>query len=214
MWQEGWAYEANAAQRGKVDCSGAFVWAYKRRGCSIYHGSNRIAREEVAALIPIKGAKLVPGMAAFKSRGPSPFGLNGYSLPNSYREGGAHYNGDVTDYYHVGLVDADISRVLNAQSPSTGFVASPIDKGWTHVGYLKQVDYGAGGASVAAATVTAPSGSTVNLRNVPSLKGSLLCRVPLGATVELLGPSEGGWTRVRWGARSGYMMSEFLEEVM
>ena len=68
MKSQHWAYREGAAQSGEVDCSGAFVWAYRQHGISIYHGSNRMARVEVAALIPINVANVVPGMAAFKHR--------------------------------------------------------------------------------------------------------------------------------------------------
>ena len=39
------------------DCSGAFARAYKAHGPSIYHGSNRIAREYVVELLPPSAAK-------------------------------------------------------------------------------------------------------------------------------------------------------------
>jgi hypothetical protein len=31
-------------------------------------------------------------------------GTNGYALPARYKKGGAYYNGDLTDYYHAGVV--------------------------------------------------------------------------------------------------------------
>ena len=40
----GWKYEWGAARTGTVDCSGAFVFAMKKYGLSIYHGSNTIWR--------------------------------------------------------------------------------------------------------------------------------------------------------------------------
>ena len=40
----GWKYEWGAAKTGTVDCSGAFVYAMKKYGLSIYHGSNTIWR--------------------------------------------------------------------------------------------------------------------------------------------------------------------------
>lgn len=227
MWQEHWAYGADT-RRGQVDCSGAFVWAYSQHGCSIYHGSNRIARTEVVELIPIKEAQIVPGMVAFKSRKKGL--LTGWALPESYQEGGAHYNGDLLDYYHVGLVDEDITRVLNAQSAATGFVSSAISKGgWTHVGLLRQVDYSlkactqeepkgsttqtsdASATSSITATVRATSGSTVNLRQAPNMSAKLVDRVPLGEIVTLRGQESGGWYPVRWGRKDGYMMAEFLD---
>lgn len=232
MLDEKWKYVASAAEHGKVDCSGAFVWAYKQNGCSIYHGSNRIARDEVDKLYPIGGVQVVPGMAAFKHRTPLD---SGYALPASYKSGGSHYNGDLNDYYHIGLVDEDTARVLNAQSASTGFVASKISQNWSHVGYLKQVDYGDQGCgpgdpghpgtprptgtpdnqnndadTSATAVVTASSGSTVNLRIKPSTSAKLVERVPIGDTVTLLDGGSSGWAHVQWGKKTGYMMTQFL----
>ena len=58
-----------------------------------------MARVEVKELLPISQAK--PGMIAFKKREP---GEEGYNLPDDYLLGGSHYNGDLADYHHVGLV--------------------------------------------------------------------------------------------------------------
>lgn len=135
MLDEHWTYRMGAAQKGCVDCSGAFVYAYRQQGRSIYHGSNRIARTEIEELLPISEAK--PGMAAFKVRAP---GESRYALPSGYKKGGSHYNGDLRDFYHIGLV-GNMGEVLNAQSAETGFVSSPIGK-WAFVARLKQVDYG------------------------------------------------------------------------
>lgn len=44
----GWAYEWGAARTGAVDCSGAFVYAMKKYGLSIYQGSNTIWRSYLA----------------------------------------------------------------------------------------------------------------------------------------------------------------------
>ena len=65
------------------DCSGAFVRAYRAYDLSIYHGSNRIAREYVIELLPPSCAK--PGMAAFKCYKP---GDKYYSLPSEYKPSG------------------------------------------------------------------------------------------------------------------------------
>ena len=213
MLAEHWAYGAET-KTGQVDCSGAFVWSYQQHGHNLYHGSNRMARVEAEELIPIGEAIVVPGMAAFKRREP---GASGYALPSSYKQGGAHYNGDLGDYYHVGLVDEDTSRVLNAQSTSTGFVASSISQNWTHVAFLKQVDYvgeatdPVDATSSATAVIVAASGKTVNLRKTASKSASLVERVPIGQTVTLRGPECDGWYPVRWGKREGWVMAEFLD---
>ncbi len=236
MKDEHWQYVAGAAEKGKVDCSGAFVWAYRQFGRSIYHGSNRMARTEVESLIPVKGAQIVPGMAAFKRREP---GEANYALPDEYRTGGQRCNGDLCDYYHVGLVAADGKTVLNAQSSQTGFVASPISERWSHVGYLKQVEYGAeadsdapgetdgtdnasgdagssGSPSVperlTVATVYAENGKPVKMRNRPMADDEKTTWdwVPVGATVTVRAIGMDGWTPIRYNGREGYMMDKFL----
>ena len=210
MNAEHWAYRTGAAQRGEVDCSGAFVWAYEQHGLSIYHGSNRMARVEVVSLIPINVANIVPGMAAFKHHKP---GEAGYNLPDGYLPGASHYNGDLNDYYHVGLVDTDTSKVLNARSTADGFVSSPISQDWSHVALLKQISYGdqpAETPSYGTAVVYAANGSPVKLRKTASTKLPYLDLVPVGATVELRGPDADGWTPVAYHGQNGYMMSQFL----
>ena len=214
MRSEHWAYRLGAAQRGEVDCSGAFVWAYAQHGVSIYHGSNRMARVEIVALIPINVANIVPGMAAFKHRTPDE---TGYDLPSAYKQGGAYFNGDLNDYYHVGLVDTDTSQVLNARSTADGFVLSPISQGWSHVALLRQVDY-SGDTSVpdvpaaGTATVYAANGLPVKLRRTASTALPYLDQVPVGATVTLRGPDQDGWTPVTYNGQDGYMMSRFLTQ--
>lgn len=208
MLDESWRYVWGAAETGKVDCSGAFVWAYRQIGLSVYHGSNRMARVETPELLPISAAR--PGMIAYKAREPTE---KGYALPDGYKPGGKHYNGDLHDYYHVGLVDDDPRYVLNAQSERTGFVRSKITDGWDAVGYARKIEYTDKSKEeevipMQTAVVTAQSGQTVNLRKTPG--GDLTDRVPVGATVTVE-ESGGEWSRVEYGGKSGWMMSRFLD---
>lgn len=211
MLDEHWKYTAGAAEAGNVDCSGAFVWSYRQHGQHIYHGSNRIARTEIVELVPISAAK--PGMAVFKCRNP---GDSRYALPSGYKQGGKYYNGDLRDFYHVGLMGED-GKVLNAQSSATGFVASPV-KSWTCAGYLKKVDYKeekqvedsyTAGVSYVG-RVYATSGSTVNLRAEPSKSAKVLEKVKIGTSVNVIGNS-GGWLHIETEANQGYMMAEFVD---
>ena len=227
MWKEHWSYVAGAADYGRVDCSGAFVWSYKQRGCTIYHGSNRIARKEVLELYPIKNAQIIPGMVAFKARTSTPLNINGYSLPDSYKKGGAHYNGDLLDYYHIGLVDETGKYVYNAQSESTGFVRSDISKGgWSHVGLLLQVDYAKKKTEtpttdiqkeiqsdvnpIGTGIVIASTGNYVKMRRSPNTNESLYWNIPINSSVDILSKSENDWTKIRYNGREGYMMSKYL----
>ena len=208
MLQEHWAYGAQT-KRGQVDCSGAFVWAYEQHGHSLYHGSNRMARVEIEALIPIAGAKIVPGMAAFKLRAP---GAKGYALPGDYKPGGSHYNGDLNDYYHVGLVDTDTATVLNAQGVATGFVASPITQNWSHVAYLKQVSYDQKEEEpMTTMEIYAQNGKAVNLRQSPSTTAARVSQLPVGTQVSVMNLGD-GWAQVTTGALTGWVMRDYLRE--
>ncbi len=202
----GWKYVMGSAEKGCVDCSGAFVYSFRKHGASIYHGSNRIARTEVVELLPMNRAQ--EGMAAFKLREP---GNARYSLPSAYKTGGKHFNGDLNDYYHIGLVGRD-GQILNAQSSRTGFVKSKAST-WHCCGYLKQVNYGQEGLPMEEAlyqtTVTAPSGSTVNLRRASNKSADVIEKVSIGTTVDVL--EEGSeWCKIRTTTNTGFMMARFL----
>lgn len=210
MLAEHWKYTEGAAQKGNVDCSGAFVYAFRQHGLYIYHGSNRIARTEIVELVPISAAK--PGMAVFKCRNPDD---SRYTLPSGYKQGGKYYNGDLRDFYHIGLMGKD-GKVLNAQSSATGFVASPV-KSWMCAGYLKKVEYkedtpmeNDNTEVICVGRVTAQSGSTVNLRAEPSKSAKVLEKVKIGTTVNIIGTTD-GWLHVETETNQGYMMEEFVD---
>ena len=201
MLDEHWSYADGAEEEGRVDCSGAFVWAYRQHGKSIPHGSNRIARTAVLALLPISEAW--PGMAAFKAREP---GDPGYDLPEAYQPGGAYDTGDLRDYYHIGLIDADGVHVLNARSETDGFVSSPLSDGWEWVAELTDVDHG-GTPQTDFYLVT---GGRLNLREGPGKQFGAVKSIPDGEIVTALGAASGEWIKVRSGRESGFVMREFL----
>lgn len=200
MFDEHWAYVWGAARKGCVDCSGAFVYAYRQYNKSIYHGSNAIARQYVVELLPISKAK--PGMAAFKLHKP---GEKNYSLPAQYQKGGRAYNGDLCDYYHVGLVDD--KGVLNAQSTQAGFTRTALSK-WHCVGYLKAVDYEGDEPKMETYIVTADNGLPVRVRDNPG--GATITRLKCGTRVEAGEVDSAGWREIRFDGQTGYMMAKFL----
>ena len=193
-----------------ADCSGAFVYSFKQHGLSIYHGSNRIVRKYIEALLPPSMAE--PGMAAFKKRKP---GEQYYDLPADYKKGGSYYNGDLNDYYHIGLVDDDTAYVLNSASTSSGFKRSKLADGWCAVAKLKDITYEGGVSPVErlySATVYADSGNTVNLRKSPSSSAVRVCTVPVGGVVEVLNEYNNEWAEIKYGEKTGYMMRKFLQK--
>lgn len=197
-----------------ADCSGTFVYVYKKYGLSIYHGSNRIARKYVVELLPISEAK--PGMAAFKFYAP---GQKGYNLPENYKQGGSQYNGDLNDYYHIGLVDEDTRYVLNSATTVNGFIRSKITNGWNACGYLKAVDYADDGKDDDEPVVendimivASENGAPVNMRESTSVNSRLIVRVPVGSEVTVIKTDKNGWTGVKYKRYEGYMMTRFLAE--
>ena len=222
----GWPYASPGTNdENGIDCSGAFVRAYRAAGKNIYHGSNRIERVYCQDCFDLHGSArgLKEGMAIFKYREPNE---DGYGLPQDYRAGGKYYNGDERDYTHIGLVTSvKPLGITNATSP-VARVDTKIGSGihsWRRAGYLKAVIYNAaetGGSenSMSALVgktckVVVESGSTVNLRDKPD--GDLVVRVPAGALV-LCSADTGTWASIRWDDTStgktyaGYMMSRFL----
>lgn len=204
MLDEHWAYESGAAREGCVDCSGAFVWAYKQLGATIEHGSNSIAHLRVGEYVPVSEAK--PGYAVFKLR--------------EWREddsGNRWFDQQPGDCYHIGLMGRD-GRVLNAQSTKAGFVASPASQNWAFAAPLKAVSYSdnaeGGETMFGNATVkTQKAGSYVNLREGASTRAAVIGKVYDGERVNVLREAGAGWIygKTQAGAE-GYMSADYIVE--
>lgn len=198
MLDEHWAYEWGAAREGCVDCSGAFVWAYRQLGASIEHGSNSIAHLRVGEYVPVSEAK--PGYAVFKMR--------------AWREsdsGNRWFDQQPGDVYHIGLM-GDNGKVLNAQSTKTGFVASDA-AGWTFAAPLKDVIYKEDGKMYGNATVSVTSGY-LNIREGASARSKVIAKAANGARVNIIREAGGtGWVFGKLeSGEAGYMSSEYLVE--
>mgnify|MGYP001264827471 CR=1 FL=1 len=204
MLDERWTYDLGAAREGCVDCSGAFVWAYKQLGATIEHGSNSIAHLRVGEYVPVSEAK--PGYAVFKLR--------------EWREddsGNRWFDQQPGDCYHIGLMGRD-GRVLNAQSTKTGFVASPASQNWAFAAPLKAVIYSdnveGGETMFGNATVkTQKAGSYVNLREGASTRAAVIGKVYDGERVNVLREAGAGWIygKTQAGAE-GYMSADYIVE--
>lgn len=203
MLDEHWAYELGAAREGCVDCSGAFVWAYKQLGATIEHGSNSIAHLRVGEYVPVSEAK--PGYAVFKLR--------------EWREddsGNRWFDQQPGDCYHIGLMGRD-GRVLNAQSTKTGFVASPASQNWAFAAPLKAVGYSdnveGGETMFGNATVNITSGY-LNIREGASTRSMVIAKAENGTRVNIIREAGGtGWVfGTLENGVAGYMSSEYLVE--
>lgn len=205
MLDEHWAYEWGAAREGCVDCSGAFVWAYRQLGASIEHGSNSIAHLRVGEYVPVSEAK--PGYAVFKLRAWRDDSDNG---------GNRWFGQQPGDVYHIGLMGQD-GRVLNAQSTKTGFVASPASQNWAFAAPLKAVSYSdnaEGGETMFGNAAVNITSGYLNIREGASTRSKIIAKAANGARVNII--CEAGGTGWVFGSlengEAGYMSSEYLVE--
>lgn len=197
----GWKYVWGSAKAGEVDCSGAFVYAMRKYGLSIYHGSNTIWRSHLTSKGKIGEIELVPGMAVFKWRSTGE--------PDKFKGDG------LGDFYHVGCYIGD-GKVIEAKGTSYGVVVSSIS-GWSHAGRIKGIQYThetgnttQGGIAMAStATVNTASGS-LNLRAGAMSTAVILDKIPQSATVSVLDSSDAVWWKVSYNGRTGYAMASFL----
>lgn len=201
MLDEHWAYEWGAAREGCVDCSGAFVWAYRQLGASIEHGSNSIAHLRVGEYVPVAKAK--PGYAVFKLRAWRDDSDNG---------GNRWFGQQPGDVYHIGLMGDD-GKVLNAQSTKTGFVASDA-AGWAFAAPLKDVIYEEGDGKVFGNAAVNITSGYLNIREGASTKSKIIAKAANGARVNIIREAGGtGWVfGVLASGEAGYMSREYLVE--
>ena len=192
---------------GTCDCIGLVIGAIRRAGgaWTETHGSNYAARYEMRELLPVTDAgELCLGDVVYKARTP---GQAGYALPERYKN-----DPDQRDYYHVGVVTAT-SPLEITHCTGPGIVRDAKLGKWSYRGRLKTVEYANTEAMepmTQTAKVTAASGSTVKLRSSPSVTDALYWEVPVGATVQVAEVA-GSWAKVRYGGRTGYMMTTFLD---
>ena len=206
----GWPYASPGSNDARgIDCSGLFVKAFRDQGGRIYHGSNTIYRKycsEKGKLTSVN--QLQPGMAVFKWN------------PNTPEK----FNDGLGDFQHIGLVvSVNPLRIIHASS-AAGCVTADTKLGkWAYWGWLKDAartdrnpaipsgsEEGDEEPMTEFAVVTAETGATVNIRSKAKSSAALAERVPVGARVEILGV-RGSWTRVKYGSRTGYILTKFLK---
>lgn len=184
---------------GGCDCIGLVIGALRRAGghWSGTHGSNYAARQEIDRLSPIRSAQdLSPGEIVFKAANP---GQSPYNLPARYAN-----SPDQRDYYHAGIVTFTTPLTIT-HCTGPGILRDTRLGKWNYHGWLHKLS--PEGGTPMQATITASSGSTVNLRDKPN--GALQARLPVGATVTVLAQQD-GWVQVSYQDQTGWMMEKFV----
>lgn len=200
---------------GYCDCIGLPIGAIRRMGLKWngIHGSNWAARKEFVELKKCtKASELERGDVVLKGCSPD---KSGWNLPTRYRKGGKYYNGDLTDYYHAGVVES--VNPLRIRHMSSKMRTDTTLGQWNYHGQLLILAKAADDETKPAvpdsgclAVVVAKSGRTVNFRRTPSKKGALIDQIPIGTTVQIVAPGE-DWATIIYKNRKGYMMAEFLD---
>ena len=227
----GWPYASPGTNdQNGIDCSGAFVRAYKKHGLAIAHGSNTIFRKHCGSTGPINGdgSNLRVGMAVFKLR----------EWKDDQR-GHRDYGTMPGDIYHVGCVTSvNPLRIIHATPPASKADTTPGK--WAYWGMLKEVDYseinvdGPDGHSASPAVppsmpslIPAEPGpgqaeviterDNLNLRRTPSdaNKENILNSMPRGTIVGVL-ERDGAWSKVRYTDKHGmshvgYAWTDYLK---
>lgn len=200
---------------GTSDCIGLIIGALRLAGVqySGIHGSNYFARECTRGVFNVlESSDLQPGDIVFKAYRP---GEKGYALPEKYTPGHKYYNGDLLDYYHVGVVMS--AYPLEIWHCSSGGMHHDTSLGrWAYGAELKAVDYAQPKPKEelkpGTAYVDVPNDGTVNVRKNMNIKSTKLTEIREGTPVNVIG-IDGEWAKVEIITKvDGYIMKKFLKQ--
>lgn len=195
---------------GFCDCIGLIIGAIRRAGGQWrgLHGSNYAARTELREKIqPIAGTgELLPGDVVFKAYEP---GQGGYNLPKRYEPGGESYNGDLRDYYHIGIVESVYPlRIRHMTTPKAKMDTSIGKWGWH--GQLKKISYSGGEKKMEKVIISGGNpNEQIRLRKAASTGSAILAEMPQGSEAELI-EGGGAWNQIVYSGITGYVMSVFV----
>lgn len=198
---------------GGSDCIGLIIGAVRLAGGTWpgIHGSNWAARNVTDDLHAVSSAsELLVGDIVYKAREP---GQDKYKLPDTYKN-----DPDQRDYYHVGVVTSvSPFTVTHCTGVNGGIQRDHALGAWRYAGELSLVDYDDYSPEAPAdpvlyrATITADNDFPVRLRSGPSIKYEILCQVDQGTVVDVL-ETGNGWSKIRVGSATGWMMNQFLRQ--
>lgn len=228
---------------GTCDCIGLEIGAVRRMGLKWtgIHGSNYAARYQTINLEYIENiSDLEAGDIVYKAadeRGIVKLACSAgtkthaWKLPNRYKPGGAYHDGDLLDYYHVGIVrKVSPLRIKHMTSPRMK-TDSNLSGGWNYRGksrpIVEEAERRAGQpvpepekkptepvpSEGSRAIVSAENNLPVKLRQYPDKNCRTWDKVACGTEVEIIEPGE-EWARINCGRRKGwYMMAEYLDVI-
>ena len=156
--------------------------------------------------------ELYPGEIVYKYRAP---GEEYYDLPDRYMPYKSSFNGDLNDYYHVGVVLSIAPLVIIHCTTKDGPIARNTSIGaWRRGGRLVGIDYGCYGPGKKgdANMVTIRGGNErlpINMRGACSTDATLVAKIPQGSTAELISAGT-EWTHIKFNGQDGYVLTKFV----
>ena len=205
-------YVLGSDSYSECDCIGLVKRSLKMAGIEPtgLSGTNYAARYTIINFQPIKQvSQLQIGDVVLKGRPYTP--KDNYPLPSKYLPGGSAYNGDTTNYFHIGVVtNVNPLQITHMTSP-TAKQDSKLGK-WNYFGKLPQVSYGNNDkqdkvvVTVEYATVI---GGSLNMRKEKSTTSDKITSIPSGTRIAI---TEHGneWCKAVYNAYTGYVMTKFL----
>ena len=229
---------------GVCDCIGLIIGAIRRMGLTWkgIHGSNYAARYQTVGLAYIeKLSDLELGDVVYKaatSDGKVKLACNAgymthkYDLPSRYKQGNSYYNGDLKDYYHVGVVTSTNPLNITHMTSPHMKVDTNLNGGWNYHGKAKPIvnavtdgtkpsddtkpvidppkDTATTGSE---AIVVSDNGLPVKMREYPTTTCKTWVKLTVGTKVTIVEPGE-QWAKINGGGRKGwYMMSQYLDVI-
>lgn len=213
-------YKNGASSTSECDCIGMVKYGLRQNGINFStSGTNYSFRHHVDNIRSIHSASdLKFGDVVFKAYEP---GQSGWNLPAKYQQGGSEYNGDLNDYYHIGVVKSvNPLEIIHMTSP-TAKRDTKIGT-WVYAASLKSQYVedapspeppGPGPTPEPGqqATVYAENGKPVKLRAKPSTNCGLYDELPVGTVVDVVSVRSDGWTCANYKNRhEWYIMTSFL----
>ena len=194
----------------ECDCIGMTKRGLKMAGdpANGLSGTNYAARYTIKNLKKIQSVSdLKVGDVVLKGR---PYDPNdSYPLPAKYLKGGSLYNGDTTNYVHIGPVTKINPLEITHMTSPTAKKDTKLGK-WNYFGQLPQVSYTEESEVVVVVEYATVVNGSLNLRREKSTVSDRLAVIPNGTKVAV---TEHGdtWCKVVYNQYTGYAMTKFLK---
>ena len=192
----------------ECDCIGMPKRALKMAGSAAagLSGTNYAARFTILNLKKIKSVSdLKVGDVVLKGR---PYDPNDkYPLPVKYLKGGSLYNGDTTNYVHIGTVTKVNPLEITHMTSPTAKKDTKLGK-WNYYGQLPQVSFES--EVIVVVEYATVIGGSLNLRAQKNTSSQRVAQIPSGTKVAV---TEHGdeWCKVVYNSYTGYAMTKYLK---